>query len=61
MRTKQRGKVGLDMKRAVYSTQNVSLRCNTLALSAVCAAFDAVRFTFAQLFFGILGFTPTPI
>ncbi len=49
------------MKRAIHSTQNASLRCNTLALSAVYAAFDAVRFTFAQLFFGILGYAPTPI
>jgi hypothetical protein len=59
MRIKHRGKVGIDMKRAIRSTLTVSRR----PLSVTVSANNAVRFTFAQLFFGIFGFwfTPMPI
>ena len=47
------------MKRAIRSTLTVSRR----PLSVTVSANNAVRFTFAQLFFGIFGFwfTPMPI
>ena len=50
---KQRGKVGIDMKREIISAMSAS----RLALS-----FDnAARFSFAQLFLGLFWFTPIPI
>ena len=52
MRIKHRGKVGKDMKRDIRATQSVS----RLAMSSVMFANNAVRFIFAQLFFGIFGF-----
>lgn len=47
------------MKREIRSTQSVSRR----AVSCVMSANNAVRFIFAQLFFGVFGFwfTPVPI
>ena len=59
MRIKHTGKVGIDMKREIRSTQSVSRR----AVSCVMSANSAVRFIFAQLFFGVFGFwfTPVPI
>ena len=59
MRIKHRGKVGFDMKREIRSTQPVSRRAMPSAMSVNIA----VRFSFAQLFFGIFGFwfAPRPI
>ena len=57
MRIKHRGKVGIDMKRETRTAMSASRR----AMSSAMSAHNAVRFTFAQLFFGIFGFTPLPI
>ena len=59
MRIKQRGKVGLDMKGEIRSTQSVS----RLTLRCVMSVATAVRFSLAQLFFAIFDFwfTPMPI
>ncbi len=61
MRIKQRGKVGIDMKRDIRSTQSVSRRRGACVAPVSRAVSSAVRFTFAQLFFCIFWFTPTPI
>ncbi|MDO4866638.1 MAG: hypothetical protein Q4C10_08765 [Clostridia bacterium] len=47
------------MKREIRSTQSVS----SLLMPSVLSVNHAVRFIFAQLFFGIFGFgfTPMPI
>jgi len=57
MRIKHRGKVGIVMKREILSARSVS----RLAMPSVMSANNAVRFIFAQLFFGIFGFWFTPI
>ena len=57
MRIKHTGKVGIDMKREPSTAMSASRR----AMSSAMSAHNAVRFTFAQLFFGIFGFTPLPI
>ena len=53
MRIKHRGKVGIGMKCAIRSAMSVSRPAMSFNY--------AVRFTLAQLFFGIFGFTPMPI
>ena len=59
MHIKQRGEVGIDMKREIRSTRSVS----RLTMSSAMSVNIAVRFFFAQLFFGIFDFwfTPVPI
>ena len=59
MRIKRRGKVGIDMKREIRSTQSVS----RLTMPSAMSVNNAARFFFAQLFFGIFDFwfTPVPI
>ena len=57
MRIKHRGKVEIDMKRMISSTQTVSRR----DMSSVMFANNAVRFIFAQLFFAFFSFSPIPV
>jgi len=55
MRIKQTGKVGKAMKREIRASQPVS----RLAMPSAMSVNNAVRFIFAQLFFGMFWFTPT--
>ena len=57
MRIKYRGKVGNDMKHETRRELSVSRRDMCSRMSIV----NAVRFTFAQLFFGNFGFLFTSI
>lgn len=63
MRSKQRGKVGFDMMHAIRSAQAVSRRHDAPVMPVFRAISNAVRFYFAQLFFGFWSFVfmPTPI
>ena len=45
------------MKRGIGSMQSVS----SLAMPSDMSVNNAVRFIFAQLFFAVFGFMPTPI
>ena len=56
MPNKEMGKVGIDMKREIRSTQSVSRP----AMPSVVSVNNAARFFLAQLFFGIW-FMPMPI
>ena len=70
MRIKHTGKVGIDMKRETRTAMSASRRAMSIndrrhrpseAADNRAQMYNAVRFTFAQLFFGIFGFTPLPI
>ena len=56
MRIKRREEVGI-MKSEIRSTRTVSLP----AMSRAMSVNNAVRFFFAQLFFGFIRFSPTPV
>ena len=51
----------IDMKREIRLSQSVSRRQDTPVMSAANNPSNAVRFFFAQLFFGFFSFTPIPI
>ena len=63
MPIKETGKVGNGMKRRHHREWTASRLAACRVADASYANFSAVRFTFAQLFFGIFGFgfTPMPI